>query len=294
MNNKERLSYYVSLTEEALEKYIPKTDCRQSVMYDAMRYSLLGGGKRIRAAILLDFCRICGGEIEDALPYACALEMIHTYSLIHDDLPCMDNDDMRRGKATNHKVYGEGFAVLAGDALLNRAFETMLSPKNLTISADRALRAAFVLADCAGVDGMIGGQTVDIGNDGKMADLTELEEMISMKCGALIRAAAEAGCIVANADENKCSAAIHYADCVGRAFQIADDILDIEGDEATIGKPVGSDRQQGKTTFPEILGIDACRKEILRLTKEAQDSISCFENNEFLCELAEMLAHRNH
>ncbi len=290
----ERLAYYVSLTEEALNKYVPKTDCRYGVMYDAMRYSLLNGGKRIRAAILLDFCRICGGNIEDALPFACALEMIHAYSLVHDDLPCMDNDDMRRGKPTNHKVFGEGFAVLAGDALLNRAFETMLSPKNLTVPADRALRAAFVLAECAGVDGMIGGQTVDIGNDGKMSDLAELEEMISLKTGALICAAAKAGCIIADADDEKCAAAVKYAECVGRAFQIADDILDIEGDEATIGKPVGSDKEQGKTTFPEILGISACRDEINRLTNEAIDALSKFDNPEFLSDLAVMLANRNH
>jgi len=294
MNTKERLQFYADITEKELNRLVPETECLQKVMYEAMRYSLLAGGKRLRPALMMEFCRVCGGSIEDALPFACALEMIHTYSLIHDDLPCMDNDDLRRGRPTSHKVYGEAFAVLAGDALLNRAFETMLDPALIRIPADRALRASFELASCAGVNGMIGGQTVDVGNDGKMAGLDELEAMISMKTGALIRAAAKAGCIIAGADEKQTAAAVTYADCVGLAFQIADDILDIEGDEQKLGKPIGSDKEQGKTTFPEILGISVCKERIASLTQEAKSAVSCFADSVFLSELADLLANRDH
>ena len=294
MNTAERLAYYAELTEQTLDRLIPKRDCLHKLIYEAMRYSLLAGGKRLRPAFLMEFCRISGGCIEDALPFACALEMIHTYSLIHDDLPCMDNDDLRRGRPTNHKVFGEAFAVLAGDALLNRAFETMLDPSVVSVSSDKAMRAAYVIASCAGADGMIGGQTVDVGNDGKMADLHELTAMIDMKTGALIRAAAKAGCIIGGASEEQVQASVRYADCVGLAFQIADDILDIEGDEQKLGKPIGSDKEQGKTTFPEILGIDVCRERICALTNEAKDAVSVFDDHTFLIDLADLLANRDH
>jgi len=294
MTTTERLAYYAELTQQALEKFVPAQDCLQKTIYDAMRYSLLAGGKRLRPALLMEFCRVCGGNPKDALPFACALEMIHTYSLIHDDLPCMDNDDLRRGRPTSHKVYGEAFAVLAGDALLNCAFETMLDPSNTNIPADRAMRAAFEIASCSGSKGMIGGQVVDVGNDGKMADLAELEAMIGMKTGALICAAAKAGCIVAGASAKQIEKAVGYASCVGLAFQIADDILDIEGDEAKLGKPIGSDKEQGKTTFPEILGIDVCRQKIAYLTEQAKASVSCFDDSVFLIELADLLAKRDH
>jgi len=294
MNTKERLIYYADLVEKKLSEYVPQIDCLQQIMYEAMRYSLLAGGKRLRPALMLEFCRVSGGNIKDAIPFACALEMVHTYSLIHDDLPCMDNDDLRRGKPTNHKVYGEAFAVLAGDALLNRAFETMLSPAINHIAPDRIVLSAYEIARCSGVEGMIGGQTVDVGNDGKMSDLSELESMISMKTGALIRAAAKVGCIIAGASSEQISAAVQYSDHIGLAFQIADDILDIEGDESKLGKPIGSDKDQGKTTFPEILGIDVCKEKIKRLTIDAQTAVKIFDDHIFLVELAEMLANRDH
>ena len=293
MNNN-ILESHLNLIEESIMDFVPSAGKSYAVIEEAMKYSLESGGKRVRPMLVLEFCRICGGDVTKALPFAAAVEFIHTYSLIHDDLPCMDNDDLRRGRPTSHKVYGEAFAVLAGDALLNCAFETMLDPSNLQIPTDRAMRAAFEIASCSGSKGMIGGQVIDVGNDGKMADLAELEAMIGMKTGALICAAAKAGCIVAGASEKQIENAVCYASCIGLAFQIVDDILDIEGDEAKLGKPIGSDKEQGKTTFPEILGIDVCRQKIVHLTEQAKASASCFDDSDFLIELADLLAGRDH
>jgi len=260
-------------------------------LYDAMEYSLLAGGKRIRPVLTLECCRICGGEVEDALPFAGAVEMIHTYSLIHDDLPCMDDDDLRRGRPTNHKVYGEATAVLAGDALLTAAFEFMLAPGR--IPAERAMAAAEVLARAAGGRGMVGGQVLDMAGEGHALSLAEVEELQRLKTGALIAAAAEMGCIVAGGTPEQREAVRRYAEKLGLAFQIQDDILDVVGDTATLGKPVGSDAKREKTTFVTLKGLEACRALVGRLTQEAKQALAIFgDAGEALCWLAESLAGR--
>ncbi len=286
----ERLKTYSALVDAGLERYFPREDCRHSAIYDACRYSLLGGGKHIRAALLLEFYRLCGGSTEDALPFACGLEMIHTYSLVHDDLPCMDNDDFRRGKPSNHKVYGETLATLAGDALLNRAFETMLWQE--TVPAERAMRAAAYLSRCSGVQGMIGGQVQDLAMEGKPACVEQLREMVSLKTGALIRAACVGGVLLAGGDERLQKAAETYADAIGLAFQIRDDILDVTGDQALLGKAVGSDIANEKTTFVSVCGLEACRGMVRDLTLQALEAAETFADHAFLKNLALWLAKR--
>ena len=261
-------------------------------IYDAMEYSLLAGGKRIRPVLTLEVCRMCGGDPALAMPFACAVEMVHTYSLIHDDLPCMDDDDLRRGKPTNHKVYGEATAVLAGDGLLTAAFETMLEAQGLP--QDRVLAAAACLAQAAGGRGMVGGQALDMAGEGHALSLSEVEELQRLKTGALICAAAEMGCIVAGGSEEAQKAVRRYAQKLGMAFQVRDDMLDVEGNEATLGKPVGSDQANEKTTFVSLLGMDDCRALVEKLTGEAVEALAPFgaERSGFLCWLAEALAGR--
>ena len=261
-------------------------------LYDAMEYSLLGGGKRIRPVLTLETCRMCGGDPELALPFACAVEMIHTYSLIHDDLPCMDDDDLRRGKPTNHKVYGEATAVLAGDGLLTAAFETALEG-SAGLPPERTLAAAACLAQAAGARGMVGGQALDIAAQGRSVSRSEVEYLQRCKTGALLSAAAEMGCIVAGSGEEARAAVRRYAQKLGLAFQVRDDMLDVEGDEATLGKPVGSDRANEKTTFVALLGMDACRELVEKLTREAVEALAPFgEAGGFLRWLAQSLADR--
>jgi len=285
-----RLKEYSALVEAGLDRLFPQEDCRHSRIFEACRYSLLAGGKHIRAALLLEFYRLCGGKVEDALAFACGLEMIHTYSLVHDDLPCMDNDDFRRGKPSNHKVYGETMATLAGDALLNRAFEVMLEQE--TVPAACAMKAAACISRYSGVYGMIGGQVQDLSMEGRPATLEELREMVSLKTGALIRAACEAGVLLAGGDEIKRKAAEDYAAAVGLAFQIQDDILDVVGDQNLLGKAIGSDAANEKTTFVSVYGLEACRGMVRDLTLEAQAAADVFDDSEFLKELAEYLAQR--
>ena len=261
-------------------------------LYDAMYYSLLAGGKRIRPVLLLECCRLCGGDVTAALPFAGAIEMIHTYSLIHDDLPCMDDDDLRRGRPTNHKVYGEATAVLAGDALLTAAFEFMLEPA-AAVPPERALEAAGILARAAGGRGMVGGQVLDMSGEGHSLSLNEVEELQRLKTGALISAAAEMGCALAGGSEEQRQSAVRYAQCLGLAFQIQDDILDVVGDEATLGKPVGSDARREKSTFVTLKGVEACRELVDKLTAEAEEALSCFGmEGEGLRQMAVSLAGR--
>ncbi len=290
---KERLEAYTRQIEQALDTYLSPMghEGRESIL-EAMRYSALAGGKRLRPVLTLEFCRVCGGDVEQALPFACALEMIHTYSLIHDDLPCMDNDDLRRGKPTNHKVFGEGMAVLAGDALLTYAFE-IATCDNAGLDPRVVLKAVTALAQEAGYCGMIGGQVLDIASAEHSLSYEELVEMQDMKTGALIRAAVRMGCIVAGGvTKEHMQAALVYADRIGLAFQIQDDILDIEGDEALFGKHVGSDKESGKTTFPEVFGMEACKNMVRELTNEARDMVRIFPDSDFLVELAEQLVTR--
>ena len=269
---------YREQVERMLERLLPsERDELFAGVIDAMRYSLLGGGKRIRPLLLLEFCRLCGGDPEKALPWACALEMIHSYSLIHDDLPCMDDDDMRRGRASCHKVYGEATALLAGDALLTMAFETSCSPEYAAaVGEDRALRASWELARAAGAYGMVGGQQIDLSSEGRGISLDVLRKMDECKTGALIRAAARMGCILGGGREELLQAADRYARALGLAFQIVDDVLDVTGTPETLGKPVRSDLERDKATYVSLLGLAEAGQEAKRLTDEAVEALAPF------------------
>ena len=260
-------------------------------LYDSMNYSLLAGGKRLRPVLTLECCRLCGGTDVQALSLACAVEMIHTYSLIHDDLPCMDNDELRRGKPTNHMVYGEATAVLAGDGLLTAAFETALGAGTY-LPAQQVTEALAVLSAAAGPAGMVGGQALDMAGEGHALTLSDVEELQKLKTGALISAAAELGVIAAGGSPDRRAAVRTYAQKLGLAFQIRDDMLDVTGDESSLGKPVGSDAQSEKTTFVTLKGLEECARLVERLTGEAVAALSAFEDPWFLEELARALVGR--
>lgn len=291
MDYRKQLDEDVALIEVRLKERFRACE-PMAGLYDAMEYSLLAGGKRVRPVLTLEVCRMCGGDPVQALPFACAAEMIHTYSLIHDDLPCMDDDDLRRGRPTNHKVFGEANAVLAGDGLLTAAFETMLAPGQ-KLPPERVLEAAGILARAAGGRGMVGGQVLDMAGEGRALGLTEVEELQRLKTGALIRAAVEMGCAVAGGAEEQREALCRYADCLGLAFQIQDDILDVVGDEATLGKPIGSDVRSDKTTFVALKGLADCRILVAELTDRAVEALAPFGSEaESLRGLAQSLAGR--
>ena len=279
--------------EQKLDELIPAKEDGINEARKAMRYSLLNGGKRIRPILLLEFYKLCGGKGENALNFAAALEMIHTYSLIHDDLPCMDNDDMRRGKLSCHKAFGEDTALLAGDALLTLAFSA--AAKTDGIPPERALRAISVLADNAGIDGMVGGQVMDLEFEKKGADADGLKEMYLKKTSCLLKSAAVCGCVLAGADEEYIKYAAEYADSLGLAFQIIDDILDCTADEKTLGKPIGSDEKNGKTTFVTLYGIDGAGKRAKELSRTAENLLDNFEGDSTsLRELTRYLLNRSY
>lgn len=280
--------------EEELLSYLPRKDKYIENLVSSMEYSLTAGGKRVRPMLVLEFANLCGGSEDAAMPFACALEMIHTYSLIHDDLPCMDNDDLRRGKPTNHKVYGEACALLAGSGLLTLAFETVLSEKAVSLnSTEKCLSAAKLLAESAGAEGMLGGQIIDLESEGKKVDVDHLKIMDSKKTGALIIAAAKLGCISAGATEEQTDAAVKYADNIGLAFQIVDDVLDVISSTEQLGKPVGSDDENEKSTYAALLGVDECRKISKELTENAVNSLEIFETGtETLKDFAYYLLNR--
>ncbi len=250
-----------------IEKKLESCITADNSAAQAMKYSLLSGGKRIRPILLLEFYALCGGKGDNALNFAAALEMIHTYSLIHDDLPCMDNDDMRRGRPSCHKAFGEDTALLAGDALLTLAFKTAAETDG--IPADRVLKAIAVLAENAGISGMVGGQVEDLAFEKSGATLDELRGMYLKKTSCLLSAGAVCGSILAGADDEELKYAAEYAEKLGLAFQIIDDILDCTSDEKTLGKPIGSDEKNGKTTYVTLLGIDGAKAEAERLSNEA-------------------------
>lgn len=278
---------YLDEINSALKEYLPTAD---DVVSQAMRYSVENGGKRIRPALLLEFCRVCGGDYKKAMPFACALEMIHTYSLIHDDLPCMDNDDFRRGKPSCHIAFGEEYALLAGDALLTLAFETAMKSN---LSAEITVKAAKELAKAAGVMGMVGGQVLDLQNEGKKVGIPDLQKTDELKTGELIRAACVLGCVCAGADDKKIAAAEKYAHDIGIAFQIVDDILDVTSDEETLGKPIGSDEENQKSTYVSLLGIEKSRKTAEELTLNAQKALDAFDGDvTSLKDFAEKLKNR--
>ncbi len=277
------------MVEAKLETYFSGSPAQKS-LYEAMRYSLLAGGKRIRPVIVLKFCELSGGDMNKALPFACAVEMLHTYSLIHDDLPCMDNDDLRRGKPTNHVVYGECLATLAGDALQAAAFETLLSAD---LEAEKIVAAARELAFAAGEDGMCGGQVLDMDGEKRELALSEVEKIHELKTAAMIKAAARIGVIAGGGNEAQFKAADEYAEKIGLAFQVRDDILDCISTKEELGKTIGSDEENGKTTFVTLFGIEKCEEIVNGKTAEAKAALaSAFENTAFFDWLADLLAGR--
>lgn len=289
------LKSYVDYFESNLPNYLPKAKPYQEVLSDSVTYCITDGGKRIRPILVLEFCRLFCGEYEKAMPFAAAIEMIHSYSLAHDDLPCMDDDDMRRGKPSCHKKFGEANALLAGDALLTLAFDTIANRTDFNaVSPLRAIRAAGVLAEKAGAYGMIGGQIIDLQNEGKKADVEILKLMDSKKTSALISAACQMGCIVGGADDEAIAFAGEYAEKIGLAFQIVDDILDVKGDAKLLGKPVGSDSENDKSTYVSLLGLEKSQEIVDSLTNEAIDILNRFEGSDFLKELTLFLAKRDY
>lgn len=294
MDNKslERLSYYTDLIEQRLPRFTESKPQLYSVLYEAMEYSLTAGGKRLRPILMLEFCRMCGGEPEKYLDIACTIEMIHTFSLIHDDLPCMDDDDMRRGKPSCHKAFPENIALLAGDALNTLPFEVISGcALDGAVSDKTALMLISVLARAVGAEGMIAGQVIDLQSENKEIDIETLNELQAKKTGALIEAACVMGVILAGAFD-KIPAAAAYAQSLGRAFQIVDDILDVTGTAQELGKPIGSDTQQGKTTYVSALGLNRSFTEARLLTSQAAQILDEFEDNAFLKELTVQLLSR--
>ena len=264
----------------------------EAKMLEAMRYSVENGGKRIRPMLTLEFCRMCGGSVEAALPLACAIEFIHTYSLIHDDLPCMDDDGMRRGKPSSHIKFGEANALLAGDSLLTFAFQSAGEAEDTP--ADAVAKAVSLLARASGCAGMIAGQVQDLENENKTVAADDLRSVDILKTGELIRCACQLGCIAAGADDKKLEAARVYAENLGIAFQIVDDILDVTSDEATLGKPVGSDAENCKNTYVSLLGLEEAKKIAAELTRKAIDALGVFGGeSEFLVSLSKKLLSRN-
>ena len=281
---------YKSMADAFLQQAVSVPAGEEGGLAESMRYSLLAGGKRIRPVLALAFCDALGGDIEKALPAACALEMIHTYSLIHDDLPCMDNDVLRRGKPTNHVVYGECTATLAGDALQSLAFETLASAP---LESGRIVRCLKILSEAAGYRGMCQGQFLDMEGEGKSLTAEELTHINNLKTGALLSGACRMGAAAAGADEKQLEAAGTFGSLLGLAFQIRDDVLDVISTDAELGKSVGSDVQEHKNTYMALLGMEGCNREISRLTASAVAVLEeNFTDTAFLSDLARSLAER--
>ncbi|MEE0946587.1 MAG: farnesyl diphosphate synthase [Acutalibacteraceae bacterium] len=293
--DKNIINKYCEIIENRYNEVLPFENTNYSSVTEAMRYSFLLGGKRIRPIILLEFYRICGGNNNGAVNFALALEMIHTYSLIHDDLPCMDDDDMRRGMPSNHIKYGEDIALLAGDGLLTHAFYTASLTKD--IPADLCIKAINELSLLSGYKGMIGGQVIDLESENKDVSIEVIDELNLLKTGGLLRAAAKIGAILSGANDKIIELADDYGRYIGLAFQITDDILDCCGDESVLGKPVNSDEKNNKSTYVSVYGIDKCKKIVRDLTDKALDcleKISCDSDIVFLKDLTVFLATRNH
>lgn len=286
MNFEQRSREY----REYIEAYLANihkayADQPQQPLFQAMDYSLLAGGKRLRPVFAFDFCRMCGADWKKAVPFAAAIEMIHTYSLIHDDLPSMDNDDFRRGRPTNHKVYGEALAILAGDALLTDAF--LIASQAEVPEISRAIR---LLAQCAGSLGMVGGQVLDIMSEERELTEREVLDIQSRKTGALIHAACCLGAIAGGSTEAQFAASCRFAEALGLAFQIRDDMLDVIGTQEEMGKGVGTDKT--KNTFVRLYGLEACEALVQKYTQEAIDALDVFQDNHYMIELAKSLTDR--
>ncbi len=289
-----RLTQNAELVEQALRTYLSEEDADFAEELEAERYSLFARAKRIRPTLVLEFCRLFGGKDEAALPFACAVEMVHTYSLIHDDLPCMDDDDLRRGRPTCHKVYGEATALLAGDGLLTRAFGTLAS--NRLVPAESVRDAVAALSRAAGSFGMIGGQVIDLAGEKQKLSLDTLKKLHAHKTGAMITVSAELGCLAAglSTEDARTEAARRFARGIGLAFQIVDDVLDVTADVTMLGKPIGSDAQNEKTTFLTYYTPDEALSLAQTLTEKAKEALAVIPNTELLCALADHLVSRKH
>ena len=288
---------YKQIVEQHLMDFIPNVDNKSISLYESMKYSLLAGGKRLRPVLLLASCEFAGGTLREAVPYACAIEYIHTYSLIHDDLPAMDNDDLRRGLPTNHKVYGEAIAILAGDGLLNCAFEAIAKDMMMVYDAPEKIRkrvnAAYEIAKGAGCQGMVAGQVSDVEAENAVASKEMLEYIHLNKTGALFKAAIKAGLYLGNPDAEMIDDMQKYAEYLGLAYQIADDILDVVGDPQEMGKAMGSDVKKHKNTYPSINGLDAAYARLKEVTDKAVEAIAdYYDNAEFFRDLVLKLAQR--
>lgn len=278
------------LAERALTAYFTDAAAPYHTLLEAMRYSLTAGGKRLRPVLVLAFCRACDGDVQAALPAACAIEMVHTYSLIHDDLPCMDDDELRRGKPTNHMIYGECTATLAGDALQAEAFRTILES---ALPLEARAECARLLAEAAGTAGICGGQQLDMEGEQKQLTKDDLLEIHKRKTAAMIHAACEMGVACGGGTEAQIQAAAQYAQALGLAFQIRDDMLDVISTAEELGKPIGSDEREGKTTFMTLYGLEQCGQYVHALTEQAAASVAdAFPEPEFLQALARSLADR--
>jgi len=292
MNFKEIHFMDKELIECELSKYLYCNDPFRKTIYDSMRYSVEAGGKRLRPVLLLEVFKMFKEDYNIALPFACALEMIHTYSLIHDDLPGMDNDDYRRGKLTNHKVFGEGIAILAGDGLLNLAFEIMLK-YSIEKNEIHYYKAAYEIIKASGVNGMISGQAIDLESEGKRVDEETLNFIHLNKTSALIEAAVKAGAILGECSQEEYDALCKYARCIGLSFQIVDDILDEIGDENKLGKKTGSDKKNSKATYPSLYGLEESKKIVNELLNESIEHLVIFDHRaDFLRELSRYLEIR--
>lgn len=293
--NNQLLNDYIKLIESNLFKYTKITHSLslEKDVLEAMNYSLSAGGKRIRPILVLEFCKLCGGSIDKAIGTACGVEMLHTSSLIHDDLPCMDNDDFRRGKPSCHKQFNEWIAVLSGDNLMVKPFEIIANDESITPST--RVKIISSLSKATGYEGMIGGQVLDIQNETR-ENVTEeiLTRTCLKKTGALIQSACEMGCLCAEKNQQMIPFAIEYAKNLGLAFQIIDDILDVIGSEELIGKPIGSDAQQNKTTFVNLFGLDGAKHKAEFYTEKAIQSLENFDNNDFLMDLTKYLLVREY
>lgn len=293
---KEKLKEKSAKIEEAIFSYLPVKVKESGILFDAMEYSIKNGGKRLRPILMKEAYNLCGKEDDAVLPFAAAIEMIHTYSLIHDDLPSLDDDDLRRGKPTNHKVFGEAMAILAGDGLLTYAFELASNTKSYFPNTDieRILDSLKELANIAGVFGMVGGQVADIESENKDIGFSTLKFIHLNKTAKMIKGALKIGGIMAGANEKQLNALEDFGINIGLAFQITDDVLDVEGNEEDLGKPIGSDEKLNKATYPKFLNLEESKKEAKRLIEEAKSKLSIFKKSaEFLKELADFIYNRS-
>lgn len=292
MDIKAEIKERMEQIDQQLDRLLPQETEYPDIIFKAMRYSVFAGGKRLRPILVLETCKLLGGNVEEAMDYACALEMIHTYSLIHDDLPALDNDNFRRGRLTNHRAFGENIAILAGDALLSHAFEVMANAA-VKDTTGRGIKAMQAIAHGAGVFGMVSGQVVDVINDGKKVDERTLDFIHKKKTGAMIEGAFLAGAHLGGADEGVLEVLQSAAEKIGLAFQIQDDILDVTGTMEELGKPIHSDERNEKNTYVSLYGLEASQKAVEDLSREAIAQLEVFgARSEFLVALTQYLVKR--